>query len=242
MSEVDFGNICLRQITKGESVAERHPYISGSGILTQVFGQFRKAFPAKVNADTLKKFGFAPNNESYVISILRFIGLIDEGGNRTKEAAEVFVLHSDLEFEKGLGQLVEKAYEDLFDLHKENTWSLEEGKLITFFRQVDQSSALVGKRQSGTFRTLAALAGHGEKPPLRKAATIARAKKTVKTAPRDNGSSKSEAVATVTKAAPGRGHDVGLTVRIEINLPAEGDQETYDRIFRSIRENLIGGE
>jgi hypothetical protein len=35
---------------------------------------------------------------------------------------------------------------------------------------------------------------------------------------------------------------VGLTVRIEVNLPANGDQETYDRIFRSIRKNLIDGE
>jgi hypothetical protein len=26
----------------------------------------------------------------------------------------------------------------------------------------------------------------------------------------------------------------GLTVRIEINLPATGDQETYDKIFKSI--------
>ena len=31
----------------------------------------------------------------------------------------------------------------------------------------------------------------------------------------------------------------GLTVRIEINLPASGDQETYDRIFKSIRDNLL---
>jgi hypothetical protein len=35
---------------------------------------------------------------------------------------------------------------------------------------------------------------------------------------------------------------VGLTVRVEVNLPANGDQETYDRIFRSIRENLIDGK
>ena len=38
------------------------------------------------------------------------------------------------------------------------------------------------------------------------------------------------------------GKDVGLTVRIEINLPAVADQETYDRIFKSIRENLLNGE
>jgi hypothetical protein len=35
--------------------------------------------------------------------------------------------------------------------------------------------------------------------------------------------------------------NVGLTVRIEINLPADGDQDTYDRIFKSIRENLLNG-
>jgi hypothetical protein len=35
---------------------------------------------------------------------------------------------------------------------------------------------------------------------------------------------------------------VALTVRIEINLPASGDQETYDRIFKSIRENLLNAK
>ena len=33
--------------------------------------------------------------------------------------------------------------------------------------------------------------------------------------------------------------DVGLTVRIEVNLPPAADQETYDRIFKSIRANLL---
>jgi hypothetical protein len=36
-----------------------------------------------------------------------------------------------------------------------------------------------------------------------------------------------------------RTNNLGLTVRIEINLPAGGDQDTYDRIFKSIRENLL---
>ena len=34
-------------------------------------------------------------------------------------------------------------------------------------------------------------------------------------------------------------NNFGLTVRIEINLPASGDQDTYDKIFKSIRSNLI---
>jgi len=32
---------------------------------------------------------------------------------------------------------------------------------------------------------------------------------------------------------------VGLTVRIEVNLPASGDASTYDAIFASIRKHLM---
>ena len=41
--------------------------------------------------------------------------------------------------------------------------------------------------------------------------------------------------------SPNTESNVGLTVRIEVNLPADGEQETYDRIFKSIRENLLNG-
>jgi hypothetical protein len=43
-------------------------------------------------------------------------------------------------------------------------------------------------------------------------------------------------------AGNGKQPDVGLTVRIEVNLPPAADQETYDRIFRSIRENLLNAK
>lgn len=35
--------------------------------------------------------------------------------------------------------------------------------------------------------------------------------------------------------------DVALTVRIEINLPANASRESYDDIFASIRKNLLDG-
>jgi len=33
--------------------------------------------------------------------------------------------------------------------------------------------------------------------------------------------------------------DVGLTVRIEVNLPPDGNSETYDAIFASINKHLM---
>ena len=38
---------------------------------------------------------------------------------------------------------------------------------------------------------------------------------------------------------PTGSRDFGLSVRIEINLPANATKETYDNIFKSIKENLI---
>jgi hypothetical protein len=39
----------------------------------------------------------------------------------------------------------------------------------------------------------------------------------------------------------GSNQSLGLTVRVEINLPADGSKETYDAIFKSIKKNLLGG-
>jgi hypothetical protein len=55
-----------------------HPYISGAGNITQMIGFLRKNFPATVTSDTVKKLGLASKNESYVINVLQFLGLIDE--------------------------------------------------------------------------------------------------------------------------------------------------------------------
>jgi len=63
----------------------------------------------------------------------------------------------------------------------------------------------------------------GAKPKPR--ATVTPAEPLHKT---QNGSSRSGGEGGLTE------QNVALTVRIEINLPATGDQDTYDRIFKSI--------
>ena len=51
-------------------MADKHPYVTAPSYLVQVINQFRKSFPAAVTADTLKKLGFAPKNESYILNII----------------------------------------------------------------------------------------------------------------------------------------------------------------------------
>lgn len=231
-------------------MADKHPYVSGTGVLTQVLDHLRKSFPATLNADVLKKLGFAPKNESYIINTLRFLDLIAEDGTRTNEAQKAFVIHDDDSFREAFAGIVKGAYSDLFSLHGDGTWNLDQNKLITFFRQTDHSSQLVGGRQAGTFRALAAYAGQVDGSAVLKTKTKAKSQpKTVAPkAPAKNASDKAvtvrETVGHSTGSSAhsvGSGGGVGLTVRVEINLPATGDQDTYDKIFKSIRENLLNG-
>jgi hypothetical protein len=218
-------------------MADKHPYMSGGGALVKAIQYLRKSLPATIDASVLKKLGLAPKNESYLINILQFIKVIKEDGNPTEEARSVFTQHDDAAFAKGFSAMVKKAYADLFSLRGDETWSLDQPTLVTYFRQSDRTSDVVGMRQATTFQTLAALSGRREEPAPsvpspRKEKLIKQKTKidkkelqTGKNIPLDMGEPKSR--------------DLGLTVRIEINLPASADQETYDKIFKSIRENLL---
>jgi len=216
-------------------LAERHPYSPSPGGITAAISQFRNSFPTTVNAETLRSLAIAPKNESYVINVLRFIGAIDKDGKQSEKAASVFY-QSGSDFEKGFELLVQAAYKDLFDAYKETTWDLPSEKLIAFFRSKDKTTALVGKLQAATFQLLAGLSGHGAVP---EPSTTKQPKPATK--PKVSKPKPDTPPVTIGQGGDGksRERDFGLTVRIEVNLPPSGDQETYDRIFRSIRENLL---
>jgi hypothetical protein len=223
-------------------VADKHPYSPTPGGISAAINQLRKSFPKVVEAETLKKLSIAPKNESYVISVLRYIGAIDTDGNKTDTASAVFTKPDD-EFRTDFGRMVRDAYSDLFELHGDDAWTLSHEKLKAYFRSTDQTSDLVGRLQANTFQLLASFAGHISPSVPSTSKTSAKTSK-----PQNSSKSKPKATATPAvgsmtsgggEGSSGGKNDFGLTVRIEVNLPAGGDQETYDKIFRSIRENLL---
>jgi len=226
----------------GGTALASHPYISGPGSVEQMIGYLRKNFPATVTSETVKKFSLAPNNESYVINALQFLGLIDEEGKRTEKGHDVFVL-SDPDFAKGFEGLVKEAYSDLFEIRGDDAWSLDRQALISYFRTTDKTSEVIGGRQAGLFRVFASLAGHATEDKKTGGTTTKSAPKSKTTKPKVAAEQKASPDVQVnsSKGGDGRsggGSDMSLTVRIEINLPANGTQETYDAIFKSIRANL----
>lgn len=224
----------------------KFPYVASAGPLIKAIAHLRKSFPKEVTADTLRKLGVAPKNETYVINVLRFLGIVDEAGLKVAGKSKAFMQHEDKAFAAEFEKIVRESYDELFELHGDAAWTLDRGGLTQFFRTTDSSTDLVGGRQASTFAALAALSGHADVPtPKASTNTTRSASKTT------GGATKTKVTArsanadaggkTSTKTDDRGASPVGLTVRIEVNLPAAGDQETYDRIFRSIRENLING-
>jgi len=120
---------------------------------------------------------------------------------------------------------------------------LDSESLITFFRTNDQTTAIVGQRQANTFLLLAAYSGHGDVPEPKgiKNNTSQKVVKNVSSKKKDEKPAQESRSSAPPATQAGSCNSVGLTVRIEINLPASGDKETYDAIFKSIKENLMDG-
>ncbi|OWJ68469.1 hypothetical protein BWR60_03420 [Inquilinus limosus] len=209
-----------------------------------MIGFLRKNFPATVTSDTVKKLGLASKNESYVINVLQFLGLIDEQGKRTDAGHEVMTKHDESEFQSSFEDLVKKAYSDLFDLRGDDAWTMNKDQLIGYFRSADKTSDVIGSRQAGVFVALRELAGHvteqSQATPKTKANSAAKPKGTGKKAKPVEQKTQDQVVDQPVSSPPLRPQkgDIALTVRIEINLPAEGTQEIYDAIFKSIKANL----
>lgn len=230
-------------------MAQKFPYTPTAGALVQFLNHLRKSFPASIDAGILKKLGLAPNNESYILSVLRFLGLIDEKGARNSDYQSLFSIADDAKFSEGFSKIVHQAYGELFNLRGEDAWELDKPSLSTFFRQSDGTSAVVGDRQVNTFVALAEFSGK-RSPSAAKSNISAndsnRRKSPAKNASKPKKVADAHLTSSSKKEVPHveRGHvdfsrDIGISVKIEVILPSDASAETYESIFRSIRKNLI---
>jgi len=216
-----------------------HPYISGAGNIEAMIKHLRSHFPPIVNSETVKKFQLAPNNESYVINALQFIGVLDADSKRTDEGQSIFVL-PDEKFADEFGALIQESYKDLFETRGEAAWLLDKKELTAYFRTTDKTSEAIGARQASVFQMFSALSGHAATSvPKAKSASggVKKAKRTPKKEDKARDVQINAAQGSSTQAGE-RQNAPAFTIRIEINLPDGGTKETYDNIFKSINENF----
>ncbi len=238
---------------KGYFTMTTYPYnVSGDAHLIKIIEKLQNVFPKEISVETIKKYGIANKVELYIIKTLKFINLIDESGNAVPESKTLFKKMGK-DFQIGFAEVINKAYAELFEIHGENAWNLENDELTPFFKGVDDVSIKTAQRQGQTFKVFAEFAGKREPQSNRTAQIKSPAStksNTIKKEPPESNIPKSNVPqsnspkpATVPLSV---GQDqlkpsgnFALSVRIEVNLPSDGTKETYDNIFKSIRENLI---
>lgn len=222
-------------------MADRHPYADSPGYIEKTIEHLKKKFPSSLTVKTLRQLGIVHNSGNSVINVLHFMKLIDNEGNKTNIADRIFLIHDNKKFEQEFSKQVKNSYSALFQLHGDDAWTLDRDGLIQFFRPTDKTTARVGELQASTFQVLAEFAGYNKTSTSKSKVKSEKPKK--ESRQKDSVKPKTEKVVTPLPVAPSAGdkesRNFGLTVRIEINLPAGGNKETYDNIFRSIRENLL---
>ncbi len=230
---------------KGYFTMTTYPYnVSGDMHLRMIIEKLRSNFLNEISKETMQKLGIAPNRENLIVKTLQFIKLFDADGKPILESETLFTEQDDKKFQLGFAKIVKTAYAELFKLHKEeDVWNLNDSELTTFFRGADRNSVATATKQVKTFNVLKEFAG--KKEAKSKATAQVKSSAPTKTNKPKQATPKSNAPKTAPITIPTeQAHlkpsgNFALSVRIEVNLPAGGTKETYDNIFKSIRENLI---
>lgn len=189
-----------------------------------------------------KKLELAPKNESYLIHILQFLGLINKDGSPTDAARRLFSLGNE-DFKQELSAVIRQSYSALFSELGDDAWVKDKDSLKQWFRTTDKTSEVIGTRQASVFIALSRLAGHSTSTDVGSIRRDAKPKGSKQGSVSSRTSKKLQLAetsgASMSASDLAIRRDVALTVRIEVNLPANCDQDTYDAIFKSIRNYLI---
>ena len=178
------------------------------------------------------------NAGSSIKTLIKSAEIEHQEGKPIEEKKEIFLLHKDEDFQEAFSKLIKNSYSKLFDLHGDTAWSLNDIELLSFFRATDKTSEIIGKRQAKVFQTFAALSGKSEPPATRPRSASANSQKSSKPKSIKASSSKEADISQKTDTNSPFDH-LGMSIKIEVNLPSDASKETYDIIFKSIRENLI---
>ena len=196
------------------------------------FSRLNLLYPIYIGASFIStKIGTSSRAESYVLNVvqnLRAVGLIDDGGKPTDLAAK---LRNDNRYSEACKEIIQSVYPS--ELTQFGYTSSQRREIQEWFLVSAGLSETTARKKAAFYRILVSeidpneLLGSNEDDLEEKPqdeADEAESKKVVKPKKVDLDSNQKNII---------------LTVRMEINLPSGADAETYDNIFKSIKENLL---
>jgi hypothetical protein len=201
------------------------PYTPYYKKIPKYFAKIQEAgIPPKVNRNWLKSAGFTSGNDSYIISVLRFIGFADSSNSPT----ELWTKYkSPQEAGAILAQAIRSGYSDLFNLYRDAN-NKDQDTLYAYFSTTGKAKNTVNYMVN-TFSNLCALADFkAETPPTIESGIVETP------SPPLMPSSPTQVL--------GKGYTPEIHINIQLHLPATTDPAIYDNLFKSMKKHLLSAE
>ena len=199
----------------------KYPYILNTGNLKKFLENIPKiGTPPKITQPELPKFGFKSHADRPIVSILKFIGLLDDANAPTQTYKDFKV---DAKAGAVMALALQKAYADLFEIYPD-ACERDDKSLKDFFTTTTDAGEQVVVQTVSTFKVLCSFANP----------------KAVTKEEREKGEEENRG-RTGSGERRGTQTTAGLTINLNIQLalPATEDAKVYENIFKALRDNLL---
>jgi hypothetical protein len=175
-----------------------------------------RAVPPRVTAQYLASIGLKEVNDSSIIRVLKFVGLVDGSRNST-EAFRQF--RDEKNGPTALARQLQSAYKELYDTY-DNAHNESDQNLSSFFKAKTDVGEKAIRFMVATFKVLSEFASFSEVSLTDDRKADARSASSV------------GIVQSTSPAGP------QIHINLQIHLPPEGSPATYDAIFEALSRRL----
>lgn len=198
---------------EGNGGEPRYPYTVAPKTLRRFLELVpNKPKPPKVNASTLKTWGFKSGNDVSILRVLKKVGVLGPSGDPTQAYADYMKTGTGA---AALGKQIKLTYEALFQNVKTPEKAQNE-ELRNFFNINSSGSERTIQLQVDTFKALAAYATFGDTDPL-------------------DPEQDDESLANDPQS---HGRSPAVRIDLHIHLPENKTKADYDAILESIANHL----
>ena len=184
------------------------------------------SIPGKVTQKFLLSLGFKSNNDRYLPKILRSLGFTDESNVPTERWK---AYRSKEKASKIMTEAISEAYSSLFTMYSD-AYRKDDEAITNFFT----AHSTVGQKAISfmvrTFKALCESADFNEVHEIPEKETAPLPEVTPTPA---------ETILKSTLQTQSESQGITLNINIQITLPETKDSSIYDKIFESLRNNLI---
>lgn len=205
------------------------PYVLNNGNVVKFLKHIQTAkVPPKLDYAYLQQAGYKGKNDRYLVAFMKALGFADSSGAPTQRWHEH---RHTAQAPRVVAQAIEEAWSGYFDIYADAEKRTDD-EFKNWARGADPKAADVTVNRSlATFKAIVKLADFGAKP----AGT-----------PRTPGGGGTPPPPPPPPPPSGGGVHLGgvggITINIELQIPATADAKFFDQFFSSMRKNLIDDE